>query len=45
MAGFFERKMTTLFKRFDIDDSGSITEADFETWSNSLISFGKKINK
>jgi hypothetical protein len=36
----FERKIRTLFSRFDIDKSGSIEETDFDQWGDKLISFG-----
>ena len=36
----FERKIRTLFSRFDIDNSGSIEETDFDQWGDKLISFG-----
>jgi hypothetical protein len=41
MSGeFFERKIRTLFHRFDVDKSGNIEEADFDKWSEKLVSFG-----
>ena len=40
MSSFFENKMRTLFKRFDVDGNGVIEEADFEYWSDRLISLG-----
>ena len=36
----FERKIRTLFSRFDIDKSGSIEETDFDQWGDKLVSFG-----
>lgn len=36
----FERKVKTLFVRFDLNQSGTIDEEDFEHWSDRLISFG-----
>jgi hypothetical protein len=40
MADLFDRKVKTLFVRFDLNNSGSIEEADFDQWSDKLISFG-----
>ena len=37
---FFEKKIRTLFYRFDVDKSGSIEEADFDKWSEKLVSYG-----
>lgn len=49
---FFERKIKTLFKRFDFDNDGSIDETDFVKWANNLINYGvltdsqkKKLNE
>ncbi len=41
---FFAKKISTLFTRFDMDKNGKIEEDDFDTWSNKLISIGKKKN-
>ena len=38
---FFEKKMKTLFKRFDTDNNGTIDEKEFKKWADKLISFGK----
>ena len=40
MASFFERKIKTLFVRFDMDGNGAIVENDFDNWSEKLISLG-----
>jgi Ca2+-binding EF-hand superfamily protein len=40
MASLFDRKVKTLFVRFDLNGSGSIEEADFDQWADKLISFG-----
>jgi Ca2+-binding EF-hand superfamily protein len=40
---FLERKIKTLFSRFDADGSGSIEEADFNKWADRLIAFGEVI--
>jgi Ca2+-binding EF-hand superfamily protein len=41
MSGeFFERKIRTLFHRFDLDKSGTIEESDFDKWTEKLVSFG-----
>lgn len=37
---FIEKKITTLFHRFDVDKSGTIEETDFDHWADRLISFG-----
>lgn len=39
---FIEKKITTLFHRFDVDKSGTIEETDFDHWADRLISFGKQ---
>lgn len=38
---FIEKKITTLFHRFDADKSGTIEENDFDHWADRLVSFGK----
>jgi len=38
---FLEKKIQTLFHRFDADSSGTIEESDFDKWADRLISFGK----
>lgn len=40
MASFLERKIKTLFVRFDMDGNGAIEEDDFDKWSEKLISLG-----
>ena len=42
MSDFFERKIRTLFARFDVDGSGSIEEEDFDKWADKLVSYGRK---
>ena len=37
---FFNRKIKTLFNRFDYDGNGSIEEDDFEKWADKLILLG-----
>lgn len=37
---FLERKIKTLFTRFDADSSGHIEEADFNKWADRLIGLG-----
>lgn len=41
MAEFFEKKMRNLFKRFDIDGSGTIEESDFDSWTDRLVALGR----
>ena len=41
MAAFFERKIRTLYQRFDVDGSGSIDVADFNLWGERLVAYGK----
>lgn len=36
----FERKIRTLYNRFDVDRSGSIDVADFKLWGERLVSYG-----
>ena len=40
MTEFLERKIRTLFTRFDMDGNGSIEEDDFDRWSEKLVSLG-----
>ena len=40
MADFLERKIRTLFVRFDMDGNGAIEEDDFDRWSEKLVSLG-----
>lgn len=40
MAAFFERKIRTLYQRFDVDGSGSIDVADFNLWGERLVAYG-----
>ena len=40
MANLLDKKVRTLFVRFDMNSSGSIDENDFEQWSSKLIAFG-----
>jgi Ca2+-binding EF-hand superfamily protein len=40
---FFDRKIRTLFSRFDVDGSGFINEKDFDQWAEKLIAYGKQI--
>ena len=44
MSDALEKKITTLFHRFDADSSGTIEESDFDKWSDRLIALGNKIN-
>ena len=37
---FLGKKIQTLFKRFDADNSGSIESSDFDKWSEKLIALG-----
>lgn len=37
---FLGRKIQTLFKRFDADNSGSIESSDFDKWAEKLIALG-----
>ena len=41
MASFFDRKIKTLFTRFDINGNGTINIADFTLWGDRLIAHGK----
>ena len=41
MSTFFDRKIRTLYSRFDVDGSGSIDVADFKLWGERLVSYGK----
>ena len=41
MSAFFERKIRTLYQRFDVDGSGSIDVADFNLWGERLVAYGK----
>ena len=41
---FFAKKISTLYKRFDMDMNGLIEEDDFDKWSEKLISIGKISN-
>ena len=41
MSSFFDRKIRTLYSRFDVDGSGSIDVADFKLWGERLVSYGK----
>lgn len=40
MAAFLEKKIRTLFVRFDMDGNGAIEEDDFDSWSEKLVSLG-----
>lgn len=40
MSDALEKKITTLFHRFDADSSGTIEESDFDKWSDRLIALG-----
>ena len=37
---FLAKKIATLFKRFDADNSGSIEASDFDKWSDKLVALG-----
>lgn len=40
MSSFFDRKIRTLYSRFDVDGSGSIDVADFTLWGERLVAYG-----
>lgn len=40
---FFAKKISTLYKRFDMDKNGLIEEDDFDKWSEKLISIGNQL--
>ena len=42
MSSFFERKIRTLYSRFDVDGSGFIDVADFKLWGERLVAYGNK---
>ena len=37
---FLEKKVRTLFSRFDMDSNGTIEESDFDKWADNLVSLG-----
>ncbi len=37
---FFEKKVKTMFTRFDADSNGTIEETDFDQWTDNLIKLG-----
>jgi len=37
---FFEKKVRTMFTRFDADSNGTIEETDFDQWADKLIKLG-----
>jgi Ca2+-binding EF-hand superfamily protein len=40
MPELFELKMRALFNRFDVDNSGTIEQNEFDSWADRLISYG-----
>ena len=40
MSSFFDRKIRTLYSRFDVDGSGLIDVADFNLWGERLVAYG-----
>jgi hypothetical protein len=37
---FFEKKVRTMFTRFDADSNGTIEDTDFDQWADKLIKLG-----